>query len=402
MAIAVSFPTGVISTAKAILLVGGLAALGWYMMGARQFYANRVQHATSLAVLLALAVLGASVLWTTATLADAGHAWTKHAKLALIPLIIALVRTRPEARRALQCFLGMQGIVLVLSWLSWFHVPLPFPTQATPGRDFLVFAGHLDQPIMLAIATAVYWHMRAELNWGMLGKSPAAIALVAASLLNVLCIEFGRTGQVVAIALLCQAVFWQIPRRFKGIALLSPVIVAGVILGASPQVQHRMGLVLQETSSYEASGNIESSSGERLNYWHRSLQAIAQAPVLGYGVGSWNMEYNRMEGGKGRLHTYQIRNPHEEFLLWTVEAGMLGLLLICGVFAAGFSDTRRMAGSAQRATVSVLMAMVVSCGINSSLFDAQIGDYLCVALAMCLALGLRSGLNDRLANREGA
>ncbi len=31
-----------------------------------------------------------------------------------------------------------------------------------------------------------------------------------------------------------------------------------------------------------------SSSGERLNFWHRSVQAIAERPWSGFGVGSFN------------------------------------------------------------------------------------------------------------------
>jgi O-antigen ligase len=130
--------------------------------------------------------------------------------------------------------------------------------------------------------------------------------------------------------------------------------------------------------------------GERLNYWRRSLQAIRERPVAGFGVGSWNMQYNRLEGGKGRLHTWNIRNPHQEFLLWMVEAGILGMLMIGAVFGAAIKDSLRMHTAAQRAAQSAVLAIGVSCLFNASLYDAQVGDYLCVALAIVLAFGLRS------------
>lgn len=389
MAAAVSFPMGVISTAKALLLVGGLLVLLTDMWGRKQFRATRVPHWSSIAIFLALGGLALSLLWTTAPSDEAAHAWAKHAKLAMIPLIVALLQTRAEALRAVTWFLGAQALVLVLSWLQVFHVPLPFPTQSSPGRDYLVFAGHLDQPIMTGLATAVFWHLRGEL--GLAGRRGLSVAsaVVALASVNVLVIQFGRTGHLVALALLGAAVFWAIPRRYKLLALLSPVIVAGAIAAGSPQVQHRMALVWQESSNYQSSGNIESSSGERLNYWKRSLQAFVERPLAGYGVGSWNMQYNRMEGGKGRFHTWQIRNPHQEFLLWMVEAGLAGLLLLCGVFAAAVRDGLRAQAAAQRAVLSVVIAMLVSCIFNSALFDAQIGDYLCTALALALAFSLR-------------
>ena len=102
------------------------------------------------------------------------------------------------------------------------------------------------------------------------------------------------------------------------------------------------------------------------------------------------MQYNRMEGGKGRFHTHQIRNPHQEFLLWMVEMGAIGLALLVGVFAAAARDARQMPVPARRAVASMLIAMAVSCIFNSALYDAQIGDYLCVALGLALAIGWRT------------
>jgi O-antigen ligase len=99
------------------------------------------------------------------------------------------------------------------------------------------------------------------------------------------------------------------------------------------------------------------------------------------------MQYNRLEGGKGRFHTHQIRNPHQEFLLWMVELGVLGLLVFSAVFFAAARDAKQMTPGSQRAVISVLIAMLVSCIFNSALYDAQIGDYLCVALGLALALG---------------
>ena len=394
LALAVSFPTGVISLGKALALVGTLGLLlmqAWRGRTSGAEVKSSAMDWTSVAVLIALAAMALSVSWTTAPLDEAVHAWVKHAKLALVPALLLLLRTRREAVVAVGVFLAGQFGVLVISCLQGFlHVVMPFRTQATPGRDFLVFAGHLDQPIMTSIATALFWHLRAHFMADARKAQTVALAVVVLAAINVLVVQFGRTGHLVAISLTAAAVFWAIPRRFKLLAVLSPIVVAGAVAAGSSQVQQRMALVWQETGSYTQSGNIESSSGERLNYWRRSLQAIAERPVAGFGVGSWNMQYNRMEGGKGRFHTYQIRNPHQEFLLWMVEMGAIGLALLVGVFAAAARDARQMRTPGRRAVASVLIAMAVSCIFNSALYDAQIGDYLCVALGLAMAIGWRT------------
>jgi O-antigen ligase len=389
LAMAVSFPMGVISLAKLLLLLGAVIALlsdGWQLSVARR---TTDYGLTSAAILIALAAFALSMVWTTAAWSDASHAFSKHAKMLAIPLLLLLIRSRAEATRAIAFFLGAQIFVLMCSWLKLFQVALPFPTQPSSLYQGLVFAEHLDQPIMLATAAAVGWHLRSHYALGRFKSGTIVFALLVLTVANVLFEQTGLTGYLTMVAMLGLAGFWALPRRYKWVTVAGPFLVATAVGVMSPRVQDRVSLVWKESLAYQQSGDIESSSGERLNYWYRSLQAIAERPLLGYGVGSWNMQYNRLEGGKGRLHTYQIRNPHQEFLLWMVEAGVLGLVLLMSLLACAVRDTRQMDPSERQATTSVLTVIVLSCLFNSTIFDAQIGDFLCVALGLCLAMGLR-------------
>lgn len=382
---------GVISVAKFLLLLGGLLVLisaGW-----QKAIQSRVTDFgyTTVAILISLAGLLISILWTTATWGEAIHALSKHAKLLEIPLILLLIQTRTEATRAIACFLSAQIFVLLCSWLKLLDLTLPFPTQPSTLYQGLVFAEHLDQPIMLATAMAVGWHLRSQYALGRFKGGAIAFVLLVLTIANVLFEQTGLTGYLVMVTLLGLAGFWALPKHNKYAIAAIPFLIAAAVAVMSPKVQDRIRLVWNESTSYQQADNIESSSGERLNYWYRSLQAISERPIVGFGVGSWNMQYNRMEGGKGRLHTYQIRNPHQEYLLWMVEAGVLGLLLLLGLLASVARDARRMGRPERYATTSVLTTIVLSCLFNSVLYDAQIGDFLCIALALCLALRSRCG-----------
>ena len=243
---------------------------------------------------------------------------------------------------------------------------------------------------MLTTALAVGWHLRSRYPLGGFRGGTTTTALLLLTVANVLFAQTGLTGFLAMVVVVGLAGFWALPKRYKWVTVAGPFLVAAAISVVSPKVQDRIRLVWIESVNYQHSGDIESSSGERLNYWNRSLQAVAERPILGYGVGSWNMQYNRLEGGKGRLHTYQILNPHQEYLLWMVEAGVLGLVLLLYLFACVTRDTHQMGQSERHAATSVLAVIVLSCLFNSTLFDAQIGDFLCVALGLCLALGLRN------------
>lgn len=73
--------------------------------------------------------------------------------------------------------------------------------------------------------------------------------------------------------------------------------------------------------------------------------------------------------------------------MWGVQLGIPGILLLLALMASIIKDTLSMDTQPARATQSVLLALAVACLFNSTLYDAQIGDFFCVLLGLLLALG---------------
>ncbi|MDO9359741.1 MAG: O-antigen ligase family protein [Polaromonas sp.] len=384
MAAAVGLPIAIISLSKAVLLLATLIALPSVI---RQPSLSRAVSTFSapVAIFAALAALALSVLWTAAPAPEAWTAWAKHAKLLLIPLLLLLVRNWREARRALLFFLAAQVFLLISSWLLWLGAPVPWATSNTALTGYAVFSSRLDQPIMTGLTAALCWHCR-DLTptpfWRRLALLVAALAVA-----NVFVVMSGLTGHVVLLVLLSLAAIWAIPKPYRLAGMLVPVLLAAAVFGASGHARERMAATVQELDSYTKIGSTDSSSGERLNYWHRSLQSIALHPLAGSGVGSWNAQYLKMDQGRGPVNAQNVRNPHQEYLLWGVEAGLIGMALLGNILLAVWRDARRIPPPMTRSTLSVLAATAIACLFNSSLFDATIGDFLCVALALTLALG---------------
>jgi O-antigen ligase len=131
----------------------------------------------------------------------------------------------------------------------------------------------------------------------------------------------------------------------------------------------------------------------RLDLWQRSLQSLAESPWKGTGVGSWNREFARQEAIHAKAMpsneaSKQHHNPHQEYLLWGVEMGLPGILLLCALFVTIYRDSRPLATPERRALQSVLLALLVACLFNCALHDAMIGDFFCITLGLLLALGL--------------
>ena len=135
------------------------------------------------------------------------------------------------------------------------------------------------------------------------------------------------------------------------------------------------------------------SADNRLDFWKGSVEAIAEKPLTGSGVGSWATEYNRIQ--KLNFPTHKDLgiggNPHQEFLLWGVQLGVGGVLLLMAFLGAVMKDLLKMDEPVARAGQSVLAALVVSCLFNSSLYDANIGSFFCLTLGVLLAYGTHGG-----------
>jgi O-antigen ligase len=83
-------------------------------------------------------------------------------------------------------------------------------------------------------------------------------------------------------------------------------------------------------------------------------------------------------------------NPHQEFLLWGVQLGVGGVVILLALLGAAMVDFLKVDTPVARAGQSVLAALGVSCLFNSSLYDAHIGDFFCLSLGVLLAYGIRS------------
>lgn len=345
------------------------------------------QRFTPVMVLIIWTTFALSLLWTTAPDADALGSLAKYGKLLVIVLLMALIRSRREAIHALGWFISAQMFLVASSWALFFQIPIPWATSNMAFKEYAVFSSYLDQGIMGAVLAATCWHLR-DFAPGRFGKQ-VAIAAAIFALFNVLFVLSGRSGHAVAIALLSLAIMWQLPKRFRGLILLLPFILALVLFLSSSKVRDRLTAVKNEVQSYSADHKSVTSSGIRLGLWQRAIGIVSDYPLAGRGVGSWSTEYNRLEREKNPAHIpiNGNGNPHQEYLQWGVQLGLPGIALLLGLFGSVFHDTRRMEPAVARATQSTLVALMVACLFNSSLYDALIGDFFCVALGLLLALG---------------
>ena len=342
---------------------------------------------TPIAVMISLAAFAISLLWTVAPQDDALGSLAKYGKLLMVVLLLISIRDRREAIYALGSFAVAQTFLLASSWMLFARLPVPWSTSRMALTEYAVFSSYLDQGIMSAVFAAICWHLR-EHAPGRFGRK-LAIFMAFAALANVFFVLMGRSAHVISIALISIAIMWELPKKYRAVVVLLPFLLAVGLFFSSSKVRDRLILVETEVSAYSAQQKANTSSGIRLDLWNTAIQAIGEYPVAGSGIGSWSTQFNRLQREKNPAHIDIAGNgnPHQEFLLWGVQLGIPGILLFIALLFSMWRDTLKMARPYARATQSTLLALAVACLFNSSLYDAQIGDFFCVLIGLLLALG---------------
>ena len=236
-----------ISLAKLLLVGCGLATL---LFTRRDLTTSHPLSGrkTPAAVLLALFAFALSLFWTVAPQAEALGALAKYGKLLNLILLMLLVRSRREAFYALSAFVGAQAFLLMGSWLLFARLPVPWATSDMATTHYAVFSSYLDQGIMGAVFAAVCWHLR-FLFPGRFGRH-AAIFLVLMALFNVFFVLSGRSGHVVAIALLSLAIMWELPKKYRPLVVVLPFVLAVALFFSSAQVNERLVKAQNEVQAY--------------------------------------------------------------------------------------------------------------------------------------------------------
>lgn len=342
---------------------------------------------TPTAVVLVLIAFAFSLFWTVAPQSDALGSLVKYGKLLMVVLMVVLIRDRREAIYALGAFASAQIFLLASSWMLFAHLPVPWATSRMASTEYAVFSSYLDQGIMSAVFAAVCWHLR-EHAPGRFGRNLAVLVVILA-LFNVFFVLMGRSAHVVSILLISVAIMWELPKKYRSLIVLLPFLIAAGLFFTSSKVRDRLTLVQTEVSDYSARHGTITSSGIRLDLWSTAIQTIKEYPVTGSGIGSWSTQFNRLKRAQDPAHIdiNPSGNPHQEFLLWGVQLGIPGIFFFIALLFLMWRDTLKMEKSCRRATQSTLLALTVACLFNSSLYDAQIGDFFCILIGLLLALG---------------
>ena len=327
----------------------------------------------------ALLWIGLSMAWSSAPADAAWLSLSRHARWLVLPAAFYLLRAGTPAWPVLQCLVAGQLFVLLSSWLMVLGIPLPWAISVMDPDNAVVFTSTIEQPITSTLMMLMVWYFRNQ--WPVPYRRFAVWAVLALTSANVLLVVTGRTGQMAVLLAWVFILLGVLPQRYRWSVLLLPVLVAlGVGLGSERMQQRWLKASSDVMALQQGPLKEENSLGFRIDAWQKSVQAVAEKPILGHGVGAWNQAY-LAQGGTIPKAT----DPHQQFLLWAVESGGVGVALFVGFLALLWRNAQHLPWSARWGLRSVVAIEVLTGLANSTLLGAGIGEFFLLLWASLLA-----------------
>lgn len=353
-----------------------------------------MRNPVSRAAWLLFLMLAVAMFWGATPLREAAGILGKYIDLAFIPLLILAFAHPGTKRWAQYAFLAAMGLTLFFSYLVGLSGILP-PWMSDPAsvNNPVIFHSHITQNNMMAFGAFLALlnaraavSSRERLAWG-------AFALLA--VVNVLFMVQGRTGYLLLLLLLGWFAWTTLARRAAArgrpwgwklgvaIGLVGAMVAASAYL-ASPRLHERVSLIVSEYQAWQTgASDIGSSTGQRLNFYANTLQIVSEHPLLGVGTGGFPAAYEQQTQGQKVMKT---RNPHNEYLMIAVQAGVIGLALLLYLFYTQWKYAPSLPTPLEQdAARGLVLAYGVNSMLNSALLDHADGLFFAFMTAVLFA-----------------
>lgn len=360
------------STSLAIIMSGVLGVIWIGTARFRMLPATLKNYPVAAWAMVLFGCFLVGLSYGSATAGDAYAMVKKYRELVFIPVLLAFLTTQRYRDWAWTAFVAASAATLLASYL----IEMDMFSLGKPGDPAI--KSRITHSIFIAFFSFYCLHK-------CYGSGRYAGLFGAGFLLclhNLFFMVEGRTGQLLAVALIALFAMQRCTLKGRLLSLLAIAVFLGLFLGFSDKAR-RINEGFANTQAYlqEHPGQTESSMGQRYTFWKYSLKLIAEKPLLGHGTGSFAGEYRRIAAGEAFL----TQNPHNEFMMIGVQLGLLGLIPYLGFLASQLYGSRKLPDHEKWLAQGLLAALLVTSLFNTPFFDHTEGHWFASMIALCFA-----------------
>jgi O-antigen ligase len=333
------------------------------------------QNPVSKSALILFGLLLLGMTWSITGLIESLEVLKKYNELWYLGFLIPVFNTNQRREMGIIFFLTSMGVILFGVYLMFFGVILPIEISFHgKTQHFNIdggFASHIITNILMAFAMFISAHK--AINAKGLLKLFYFFYFIFSSY-YVIFISSGTTGQIIGISLLALILF----QYLKKVALIIiPILLVSISLystiNVDSSINHAIDKIMNRIDKSRPTYTAEINSRPQL-YIH-AIKVILEDPWIGTGTGSYKeaIKTKQLDFYK---RTHHIKNPHSEYLMISVQLGLIGLLALVYLFAIQGISSFKIKNNEQKYMAQGLVVLIlIGCIFNSLLMDSRDGHF---------------------------
>lgn len=356
-----------ISTALTNLLLT-LFMLLWILEGDYQTKLNNIWlHTACFTPIILLLILIIGSLYSYASWPDIINFLKKISKLLYIPFMIFYFQEPQQRVKTINAFIISGTITSILGLIFNHYSPLK---------------NTIDTSLIVTITTFLLLHKISNTN-----KIIINISILSISLFNIFYLFYiskGRIAQIIFILLIITFCIQKRKQNFNKIAIILIALLLTLCGIYSNRLHFEWREIIRQYQAYQNNPNYadRNSVSERIVFYKNTINLIKQKPWFGWGTGSFRPLYQELTTKYGIFPT---NNPHNEYLLWGTQLGMLGICLLLWWFyilsKTSFIITTEYEKYLLQGSIIYIM---VGCLANSWLMDFVPGNLFVMLISITL------------------
>ena len=317
--------------------------------------------------IIGLALLG--TLWSDVSWNERLVAIGPTVKLIVLPPLFYHFARSTRGMWVLIAFLVSCIVLMAVSWIVAFYPDLTLKPSHEAFRGIFV-KNYIDQSQEFALcAVALAYPIISLLRENNIRVAALLGAISLGFVANMAFVIVSRTAMVTMPIMLAVFALLHLKRRTSLMIFGAMIVAASLIWVASPTLRQTSATFVSDYEDYKAK-NAKTSIGLRLEYWRKSLQFFAEAPVIGHGTGSTRSLFEHAAVGTEDFASgVVINNPHNQTLNVAVQWGVVGIVIL---YAMWFYHLLLFRGEGLVAWIGLL---VVVQNIFTSLFNSHLFDF---------------------------
>ena len=343
----------------------------------------------------------AGTLWSDAAWGARLYAVNPTVKLLVLPVLLYHFERSARGHWVFVAFLVSCVLLSVMSWLVVLYPGLSLkPVSFTDrgifvknyidqSQEFTLCAVGLAYPIVLSVREKKFWFA------ALLG----AIAL--SFFANMAFAVVSRTALVTVPIMF--AVFALLHLRLRSILVIFGALLALALFAwqTSPHLRMTADSFSTQYKLYKEQGTA-TSVGLRLEFWRKSLNFFAEAPIKGHGTGSTRGLFEQAAtGDSSQASSEVIGNPHNQTLNVAVQWGILGVVILYAMWLLHLLLFRG-DGLANWIGLLVVVQNIFTSLFNSHLFDFHEGWMYVLGVGVAGGMVVRAGRSDVNVGEDGS